>query len=92
MPAASGDTSGCRSAMTGQEAFEAINEEAFDCAFVDLRLPGHGRASASERDKGARSRPAGGHDERLSNLGLHHKGHAQRALLTFSPNRSHSRM
>ncbi len=25
--------------QTGWEAFEAINEEAFDCAFVDLRLP-----------------------------------------------------
>ncbi len=25
--------------LTGREAFEAIKEEAFDCAFVDLRLP-----------------------------------------------------
>jgi putative nucleotidyltransferase with HDIG domain len=25
--------------LTGQEAFEVINEESFDCAFVDLRLP-----------------------------------------------------
>ncbi len=28
-----------RVCLTGQEAFEVINEEAFDCAFVDLRLP-----------------------------------------------------
>jgi len=25
--------------LTGREAFEVINEESFDCAFVDLRLP-----------------------------------------------------
>ena len=28
-----------RVCLTGQEAFNAIDEEAFDCAFVDLRLP-----------------------------------------------------
>lgn len=28
-----------RVCLTGQEAFNAIEEEAFDCAFVDLRLP-----------------------------------------------------
>ena len=28
-----------RVCLTGLEAFEVLNEEAFDCAFVDLRLP-----------------------------------------------------
>ena len=28
-----------RVCLTGQEAFNVLNEEAFDCAFVDLRLP-----------------------------------------------------
>ena len=28
-----------RVCLTGREAFNVLNEEVFDCAFVDLRLP-----------------------------------------------------